>query len=187
MRRGRPPGGPRRAACTACAIAACALGVAAHEGPPYPIVSNEVAGAYRISLWTDPDTTDDGTPAGQFWVLVDPSSRDSPPVSDVRARVSIRPLDRPGPEQSGWAEPIDGDPTRQFIALLMDHEGTFSVRLAFEGGGGRASFESEVEATYDLRPPRALLALYVLPFLLVGLLWAKLLVRRRRAIARGAR
>jgi hypothetical protein len=64
----------------------------------------------------------------------------------------------------------------------MDHEGAFSVRLALEGGGDLAVLDSEVEATYDLRPPRALLALYVLPFLLTGLLWAKLLIRRRRAL-----
>jgi hypothetical protein len=170
----------------ASVIAACAMRVAAHEGPPYPILSNEVAGAYRISLWTDPDTTDDGTPAGQFWVMVDPSGRDTAPVAAMRAQVTIRPLDRPGPELSGWAEPIDGDPSRQFVALLMDHEGTFSVQLLLECDGARAAFESEVEATYDLRPPRALLALYVQPFLLVGVLWTKLLVRRRRAHARPA-
>ena len=41
-------------------------GLGAHNGPPYPIVSNQISGPYSISVWTDPDTTDDGTPAGQF-------------------------------------------------------------------------------------------------------------------------
>jgi len=32
----------------------------AHSGPPFPIVSSRVAGSYIISIWTDPDATDDG-------------------------------------------------------------------------------------------------------------------------------
>ena len=47
---------------------------AAHDGPPYPIVSNQVLGMYRISVWTDPDTTEDGTAGGQFWVMIDSAS-----------------------------------------------------------------------------------------------------------------
>jgi hypothetical protein len=42
--------------------------------------------------------------------------------------------------------------------------------------------ESEVDATYDLRPAPALLLLYLMPFVAVGLLWAKLLLRRRSAV-----
>ncbi|HET7217087.1 MAG TPA: hypothetical protein VFJ02_03530, partial [Vicinamibacterales bacterium] len=40
----------------------------AHEGPPFPILSNYPAGSYVVSIWTDPDTTDDGSARGQFWV-----------------------------------------------------------------------------------------------------------------------
>jgi len=180
---------PRRptAACVVGFVAAWAWPAAAHEGPPFPIISNEVVGSYRISLWTDPDTTDDGRPGGQFWVMVDPPRRGAAPGGDLRARVAIRPLARPGREHAGWAEPVGGDPSRRFIALLMDHEGPFSVQLEIESPAGRAVLDAEVEATYDLRPPRALLALYVLPFLLVGFLWAKLLIRRRRAHALAAR
>ena len=44
-----------------CGLLFIARAASAHDGPPYPIVSNQVLGAYRISVWTDPDTTDDGT------------------------------------------------------------------------------------------------------------------------------
>jgi len=44
-----------------------------------------------------------------------------------------------------------------------------------------------VEATYDLRPAPALLAVYLLPFLLVGFLWTKRLLQRRRGRSRGGR
>ena len=47
-------------------------------------------------------------------------------------------------------------------ALLMDHEGRFAVRAAIEGPLGPAAVDAEVEATYDLRPPPIMLAVYVI-------------------------
>jgi hypothetical protein len=170
----------RALACLVCA--AGAPPAAAHNGPPYPIVSNQAAGPYRISVWTDPDATDDGSRGGQFWVLIDPL--DSNELGqDLRARVSIRPLDERGSAASIPTEPVDGNRSRQFAALLMDHEGPFAVRVEVESAAGRGAVDSRVEATYDLRPPRIMLAIYAVPFVLVGLLWAKRLARRRRAQA----
>ena len=168
----------------ACGALACAVPASAHDGPPYPIISNQIAGAYRISVWTDPDTTDDGTPGGQFWVMFDSSSAGGTVSPDVRARVSIRPLDRSGAVESQWTEPVNDDPSRRFVVLLMDHEGSFAVHVEVESAAGRAALDSEVQATYDVRPPRIMLVLYVVPFLLVGFLWAKLLLRRRRSTIR---
>jgi hypothetical protein len=154
--------------------------VRAHSGPPFPIVSNRVNGAYSISIWTDPDTTDDGRPAGQFWVMVDPADSKNAVPAGTSASVAIHPLDRQGPTMSGRAEPVNGTVGRQFVALLMDHEGPFAVRVTVDGPLGRADIESKVDATYDLRPARGLIALYLFPFVAVGALWAKALLRRRR-------
>jgi hypothetical protein len=153
----------------------------AHSGPPYPIVSSRVVGAYAISIWTDPDTTDDGRPAGQFWVVLEPAQRGESIPAGTRARVTIRPLDRQGPARSGDAAPVDGAVTRQFVALLMDHEGPFGVHVGVDGPLGQAEVESKVDATYDLRPAPFLLAVYLFPFLAIGALWVKVLLRRRRA------
>jgi hypothetical protein len=46
----------------------------AHAGPPFPIVTDAVRGPYTISIWTDPDATDDGSSGGQFWVVLTPTS-----------------------------------------------------------------------------------------------------------------
>jgi hypothetical protein len=170
----------------ACTLLAIQQAVAAHAGPPYPIVSNQLIGAYRISVWTDPDTTDDGSAGGQFWVMVDPA-RDGTTPANVRARVTVRPLDRPGVSVTAQAAPVNADPARQFAVLTMDHEGRFAVRVDVESNAGPASVDSEVQATYDLRPSRLVLLVYVVPFLLVGFLWTTLLVRRRRALARSVR
>ena len=85
------------------------------------------------------------------------------------------------------AKPVDGDRSRQFAALVMDHEGAYGVRVVVTGAWGRAEVTTGVEATYDLRPAPALLAVYLLPFLLVGFLWTKRLLQRRRGRSRGGR
>lgn len=164
----------------ATVLAAATAPVQAHDGPPFPIVSDAVAGPYLVSIWTDPDTTDDGTPGGQFWVLIEPVGKAAPLPPDTRVIVSVAPLDRHGPTRTGRAAPVANDRARQFAAVLMDHEGRFAVRAAIDGPLGPAAVEAEVEATYDMRPPPIMLAVYVMPFMLVGFLWVKLLLRRRR-------
>ena len=168
-------------ACAAlvASVVLVAAGASAHSGPPYPVVSNQVAGPYRLSVWTDPDATDDGTAGGQFWVTIEPALAGAPPP-DTRAHVAIR-SGREAPWVEVAAAPVDGDASRQFAALVMDHEGPYGVRVVVTGALGRAEVAADVEATYDLRPAPALLAVYLLPFVLVGFLWTKRLLRRRRA------
>jgi len=162
-------------------IAAAQAVVSAHSGPPFPILSDQIAGAYRISIWADPDATDDGLAAGQFWVMLQPARADAGPTipAGTRVEVAIRPLDRPGAAQSGRAAPVSANPARQFVALLMDHEGPFGVRVTVAGPLGAADVQASADATYDLRPRPILLILFVLPFVLAGFVWGKLLIRRK--------
>jgi hypothetical protein len=153
--------------------------VSAHDGPPFPIVSDHIAGQYRVSIWTDPDTTEDGSAGGQFWVRVHAAAETRELPQSTRATISVTPLDRPGPATTAAAAPVRGDVTNQFAAVVMDHEGRFAVRVSIDGPLGAAAVDAAVDATYDLRPPRPLLFLYLAPFLLVGLLWGRLLMRRR--------
>lgn len=177
--------GPLRRIVAAIAVAAATAPLQAHSGPPFPIVTDRIAGPYRLSIWTDPDTTDDGSPGGQFWIVIEPSDRAVQLPPTTRATVSITPLDRAGPTRTAGAEPSPTAPDRHFAALLMDHEGRFGVRATIEGPLGPASVAAEVDATYDLRPPPILIAVYLLPFVLVGFLWLKRLSRRRRGRAEG--
>jgi hypothetical protein len=154
--------------------------VRAHSGPPYPIVSNRISGAYEISLWTDPDTTDDGSAGGKFWVTMNPARKGLVLAPDTRVNVSIWPTDRQGPVRTGSADPVGHEPSNRFVALVMDHEGPYAVRLMIEGPLGPVDVEATVDATYDLRPRPIMIALALMPFLLVGFLWVKLLLRRRK-------
>lgn len=159
-------------------LATAVLG--AHEGPPYPIVSDRVVAGYELSVWTDPDSTDDGSPGGRFWVTLRARQAGQSIPADTRVDVAITPLDQGQARQVVRAVPVDGAVTNQLAALVMDHEGRFAVRVVVDGSMGRAEVNAEVDATYDLRPPPMLIAVYVLPFLLVGFLWIKLMLRRRR-------
>jgi hypothetical protein len=156
--------------------------VGAHDGPPYPIVSDRVAGPYRISIWTDPDATADGSAGGHFWVIVERHDNGDS-LTDIHATVAVRPLDRDGMERTATAEPVRGNSRNQFAALVMDHEGPFAVRVVVSGPLGSSALDSKVDATYDLRPPAYMLAVYAMPFVLAGLLWTRLLLRRRHAAA----
>jgi hypothetical protein len=167
-----------RASAPFLALAAMASG---HAGPPFPIVSERDVGPYRVSIWTDPDATDDGTPGGQFWILLHPV-HGTAARADSRVTVVARPLERPGGEERAVAEPQGGEPSRYFARVVLDHEGPWRVEVLLEGPGGASSTSAEVSATYDLRPSLLELPILVLPFLLVGFLWLKALrVRRRRS------
>jgi hypothetical protein len=153
----------------------------AHSGPPFPVVPSQAAGAYLLSVWTDPDATDDRSAGGQFWVVID-APRGSAVPDGTRVRVAIRALDRDQPFVEASAAPVDGDRARQYAALVMDHEGPFAVRVTVDGPWGHATVAAQVDATYDLRPPLPLLLVYVLPFLAIGMLWGNRLLKRRRII-----
>jgi len=156
-----------------------AVRLLAHSGPPFPLVSDRVAGPYQISVWADPDATDNGSPAGQFWVMLRLADGSVVPP-ETHALITIRPTDRPGSPQSGHTTALNGDVSRQFVALLMDHEGPFAMQATISGPRGSAVVDAALDATYDLRPARWLLGLYVMPFLAVGFLWLKLLISRWR-------
>jgi hypothetical protein len=167
-------------------IAAFGGVVQAHSGPPFPIVEDRIVGAYQVSIWADPDATDDQSAAGQFWVMLKAARSGQVIPAGTDVQVQIRPLDRPGDERLALAEPIAGDVSRQFAALVMDHEGPFAVVVRIDGALGSGELDARADATYDLRPRPALIALFILPFLLVGFVWGKLLIKRRMH-ARGGR
>lgn len=170
----------RTAACAVTVTLSIAF-VRAHDGPPFPILSDHTSGPYLISIWTDPDTTDDGSAGGQFWVRLHRADGAGAVPPETRATVTIRPAQRDGSERRASASPVRGDVSNQFAALVMDHEGRFAVRVMVEGPLGVATADAVTDATYDLRPPRPLLVVYAVPFVLVGLLWGRLLIRRRRS------
>jgi len=165
-------------ACGAWLVGFSTVVLRAHSGPPYPIVTERIVGPYLVAVWADPDVTNDGSAAGQFWVELRPNRPIALPA-DTRAEVTIRPSDRVGVERKRQTEAVKGEMTRQYAALLMDHEGPYAVQVSITGALGNAELDANVDATYDARPAPALMVVFLAPFLLVGFLWGKLLLRRR--------
>jgi hypothetical protein len=58
--------------------------------------------------------------------------------------------------------------------------------VEIDGQPGLARVDTYTDATYDLRPRPILTLLFVAPFLLVGFVWGKLIIKRKMS-ARGGR
>jgi hypothetical protein len=146
----------------------------AHNGPPFPIIENQKVGPCVVSLWTHPDI---GT--GTFFVLVDPVQGGKIP-DDLKISIGVQ------PESGRLAEVVykaERDDTRGQVeyktAAQFDRDEFWRVRLVLQSSQGSGEVLSRVEAT----PPgygRWDLLLYLLPFLLVGFLWFRGIMTRRR-------
>jgi len=157
---------------------------AAHNGPPFPIITDQRVGPCIVSVWAHPDI---GT--GAFYIMVDPVPGGSVP-KDLKIQLGVRPVSERLPEAvySAWLEDLRGQ-VEYKVEAQFDRQEYFNVRviLASSAGGGEAF--SKVEAT----PPgfgRWDLLLYLLPFLGAGFLWIKAITKRhrlRKALAQQAR
>jgi hypothetical protein len=168
---------------TALAVISSGARVHAHNGPPFPIVSNRIAGSYQVTLWADPDTSDDGSAEGRFWVTVNAAQKGAVLPTDTLVKVSIWPADRPDSARTATAEPVEHETTRRFAAFVIDHEGRYGVKATIEGPFGPAEVEASVDAAYDQRPQPFTVVLFLLPFLLVAFPLVKWILRRRDTTA----
>jgi hypothetical protein len=139
-----------------------AQSAAAHNGPPFPIITDQRVGPCIVSLWAHPDI---GT--GAFYVVVDPLPGGSIP-KDLKIQLGVR----------AWLENLRGQ-VEYKTEVQFDQQEYWNVRLILASslGGGQAF--SKVEAT----PPgfgRWDLLLYLLPFLGAGFLWFKAITKRHR-------
>lgn len=165
--------------CAAVIAMMTGASLLAHEGPPYPIFSNRVAGNYQVSLWADPDATDDGSAAARFWVTLNPAQKGQPLPSDTEIRISIWPLDAPASVKTAKAEPVEREPSRWFAAFAIGNEGRYGVRASIDGPLGPSEVETVVNAADNRRPRPLTIILFILPFLLIGFVWVKLVLVRR--------
>lgn len=159
------------------------LTASAHNGPPFPIIENKKVGPCIVALWTHPDV---GT--GAFYVFVEPAPGGAIP-DDMKIQIGVQPLTGRLPEVMYPATrmksrgPVEYDAQAEF-----DRQEIWRVHLVVQSSQGGGEATTQVEVT----PPgfgRWDLLLYLLPFLLVALLWFMGISRarrRKRAQLRGA-
>jgi hypothetical protein len=147
----------------------CVNDALAHEGPPFPVFMDKLAGEHQVSVWADPDIG-----AAEFFILIEDHSGRS-----VRSVPSVslwaEPLNRRLPRQTVAAEP---QPLRGRTQLVASP--TFDPADHWEIGIVVGSHElvTRVQST----PPgygKWDLLIYFFPFVLIGGLWAKMLLSRR--------
>jgi hypothetical protein len=150
-----------------------ALPALAHQGPPFPILDNQRTGPYVASVWTDPDV---GT--GTFFVILEPPEGRRLPTR-TRVRIGLQPVSKRLGEVIYEAKPQKENAARYFTTAPLDKEERWRVRVLLNGSEGGGELKAEVEATPDgtLGPIGALI--YLVPFLGVGFLWLKAVLKRR--------
>jgi hypothetical protein len=166
--------------CVAVTIASRSSAVLeAHNGPPFPVITDRAVGNYVISLWADPDASDEGDADGRFWVVVSPAAKGAPLPADTIVRISMWPAERPDSIRTETATADGQEISRRTAAFVISREGKYGVKATIAGPLGPAEVEAVVDAQYDARPRPLLIAVFALPFVLVGFVWLKLLMRRR--------
>jgi hypothetical protein len=150
------------------------LRVESHEGPPFPILMDEPVGSYKVSVWTDPDIG-----IGKFFVVIEPM--EGVPFEDVHSvRVGVAPVSGRLEEVVYTAEPERVRYGARYRAdVEFDQGEMWKVRILIEGAGGSGELLSEVEATPDGTIGPIGMFVYLLPFLAVGFLWLKAVLRQR--------
>src|SRR4029079_2412544 len=78
--------------------------LSAHNGPPFPVITDQSVGRYIVSLWADPDASDDGDADGQFWVMVTSAAKEQPLPPDTVVQISVWPLDQRRAVQTSIAQ-----------------------------------------------------------------------------------
>jgi hypothetical protein len=152
----------------------CAPNAAAHNGPPFPIITDQRVGPCIISLWTHPDL---GT--GTFFVMVDPVPGGTVP-KDLKIQIGVQPASDRLAEvvYSAWLLNLRGQ-VEYKTEVQFDQQENWKVRLTLASSAGGGEAISQVVPT-PAGFGRWDLLLYLLPFLGVGFLWASAITKRRR-------
>jgi hypothetical protein len=154
-------------------ISLCCLPACAHNGPPFPIITDQRVGPCIVSLWIHPDI---GT--SPIFVLVDPAPGGAIP-KDLKLEIGIQPVSRRLPEVVYQTTIADQRGQLEYKTdVEFDRQEFWNVRLILQSSAGGGESRAKVEAT-PIGYGRWDLLLFALPFLAVGFLWFKIAVKRR--------
>src|SRR5271154_1878231 len=156
------------------AMALCVSSARAHNGPPFPIITDQRVGPCIVSLWIHPDI---GT--SPIFVLVDPAPGGAIP-RDLRIAIGVQPVTRRLPEVLYPTSIVDQRGQLEYKTNVeFDQQEFWNVRLILTSSAGGGESRAKVEAT-PVGYGRWDLLLFALPFVAVGFLWFKVLAKRRR-------
>lgn len=138
----------------------------AHEGPPYPILVNKDIGKDTLSIWADPDV---GEGTFQFFLEAGNDFEISTISIDVQAVAPDGTYD----QKIYKAEHVTNDTL--LLKIPFSVEGEWTLHILPNNGEWP---NEEVILKVDVTPPgpsKLEFAVYLIPFILVGLIWIKII------------
>lgn len=156
--------------------------VQAHEGPPFPILDAQAIGAYRASIWADPDVG-----IATFYVILEGDTGGEDHAAIDKVEVGVEPLSGRKPEAWTSASPMKTRKAQRYVAEVpLDRAEPWRVRVVVLSGDRRDVLQSEVNATADATFGPVGIALYSAPFLGIGALWFLAILRRGSRLHAGS-
>jgi hypothetical protein len=168
----------QRAAMFVALLILFAAPALAHNGPPFPIITDKKVGPCVVSLWTHPDI---GT--GTFYVIVNQQQSEAGCPKEPSFEVGVAPVSgRLAEKRYGtWRDAVRNQ-LQYKTEVAFDQQELWNVHLILHGAQG----DSDATATVTPTPPglgRWDLLFYASPFLLVAVLWVRAMSRRKRRTA----
>jgi hypothetical protein len=145
----------------------------AHQGPPFPILVDKASGPYIVSVWADPNVG-----FGKFYVMLDPPPGKALPIGTT-VQISVRPVSGRLPEASYFAKREQLAREQYYVEVPFDAQERWRVRFTLRSAQGNGEVGTEVEVTPPGPGPYDWI-LYASPFVLVGGLWFRGMLRERR-------
>jgi len=157
-----------------CTLAGVARG---HDGPPYPVVVDRPFAGRTLSIWADPDVG-----IGTFYLYVEPEQGAEEAMLPLE--IHAIPGNSRWTESSAEAKPASKNDAYQLIGeIAFEARGPWTVRFTHPASGEELTLEIEVTPPGSFGPIDILW--FAFPFLALGFLWVKGVMRQRR-YARGA-
>ena len=151
------------------------LSLSAHEGPAYPILVDHNFHQAKLSIWADPDTG-----AGTFSIYI--AGEKSPNLNDYQIEVSATPTNDPSHRLTKLAilvEKNDQQSTYK-VVLPFDRELMWNVEFHFKQNNLTIADVTEKVEVTPPGPNKWEFALYFLPFLLLGFIWLRVVIYKRK-------
>lgn len=147
----------------------------AHEGPPFPILVDHPFGQSKLSVWADPDT-------GEGTFLIYPE--DVPAHVELLFEIKATPKDKNEPRLKSTALMAQsGNEKHSYTAILpFPTEGFWNITVQVknkQNGNILTSVIIPVEVTPP-GPSKTEFAVYLVPFLLVGAIWIRVILYKRK-------
>ncbi len=147
------------------------MSIWAHEGPAFPILVDRKIANFKLSIWADPDTGQ-----GTFSLYLEGEKN-----PNLSIDLAASPVDDSGHTLKAAGQLVDEDQKRSTYKAILPFDRSLNWNVEFklkENGTLISSFSLPLEVTPP-GPNKLEFAVYLLPFLLVGFIWIRVVIAKK--------